>query len=275
MTKKRPFLKWAGSKYNCIQTICNLLPPGQRLVEPFGGSAVVFMNTNYPSYLVCENNADLVDLYQRVKTDSKEFIDNCQNYFKQEFNDKARYYELREQFNKSPPGALRSALFLYLNRHGFNGLCRYNSKGIYNVPFGLYNKPYFPKTELIDFSQKSQSADFYHQDFRKTFAMAKAGDVIYCDPPYVPATENAKTFRYSSTSFTSDDQIELAELAKKTAEKGIPVIISNHDTEFTRTHYQGAAITSFSVSRTINCVGSLRHPVKELVAVFSPDELNT
>lgn len=95
---------------------------------------------------------------------------------------------------------------------------------------------------MMLFYKKCLSAQFIHGDFRNTFALAKPGDVIYCDPPYVPLTENNQTLPYNQKLFSLEDQIELAELAQETASKGIPVIISNHDTEFTRYHYKKAQI---------------------------------
>ncbi|WP_241480572.1 Dam family site-specific DNA-(adenine-N6)-methyltransferase [Legionella norrlandica] len=244
------------------------LPAGRRLIEPFTGSGVVFMNTNYPSYLLAESNIDLINIYKTLQMSGEPFIDYCEQYFTPEANSKEKYYELRDQFNILKNSSQKSAVFLYLNRHGYNGLCRYNSRGKYNVPFGLYKKPYFPRKEMILFYQKSSSVQFIHDDFRKTFTLAEPGDIIYCDPPYVPITENTQTLPYNQKLFSREDQIELAELAKETASRGIPVIISNHDTEFTRYHYQKARIKSFLVSRWISCQSHQRLPVKELVAVF-------
>lgn len=268
MTKIRPFLKWAGSKYNCMNEILLSLPQGKRLIEPFTGSGVVFMNTNYSSYLLAEGNLDLVTIFTKLQKHGNSFINYCQQYFKQEKNCKDAYYSLRDEFNNMSNSKKKSAIFLYLNRHGYNGLCRYNSKGKYNVPFGLYAKPYFPAQEMLMFHQKSNNTEFIHQDFRKTFALAEPGDVIYCDPPYVPLMQTTGAIRYNQKSFTNEDQIELAELAQETAAKGIPVILSNHDTEFTRHHYRKAQLKSFSVSRWISCHPDKRQPVKELIAVF-------
>ncbi|HAU1779675.1 TPA: Dam family site-specific DNA-(adenine-N6)-methyltransferase [Legionella pneumophila] len=269
MVKIRPFLKWAGSKYNCLNEIISSLPTGQRLIEPFAGSGVVFMNTSYSSYLLAESNPDLVNIYRILQLNGESFIDYCQQYFTPEANCKEKYYELRTEFNNLMDSNQKSAVFLYLNRHGYNGLCRYNSKGKYNVPFGLYEKPYFPRKEMMLFYKKCLSAQFIHDDFRNTFALAEPGDVIYCDPPYVPLTENNQTLPYNQKLFSLEDQIELAELAQETASKGIPVIISNHDTEFTRHHYIKAQIKSFYVPRWISCRSQMRLPVKELVAVFN------
>ncbi|CEG58482.1 Dam family site-specific DNA-(adenine-N6)-methyltransferase [Legionella fallonii] len=269
MTKIRPFLKWAGSKYNCLNEIISSLPSGNRLIEPFAGSGVVFMNTDYSSYILAESNPDLVEIFTTLQDQGEDFIDYCQQYFQPEANCKEQYYKRRDDFNQLGYSYQKSAFFLYLNRHGYNGLCRYNSKGIYNVPFGLYAKPYFPRKEMLLFHQKSKHAQFIQNDFRSTFQLAEPGDVIYCDPPYVPISPKTKPLPYTQKQFSEEDQIELAELAKITAAKGIPVIISNHDTEFTRRHYQKAKIKSFPVSRWINCNAQGRQPVKELVAVFT------
>lgn len=268
MKKIRPFLKWAGSKYNCLEKIIPLLPHGKRLIEPFAGSGAIFMNAEYPSYLLAESNQDLITLFNSLKQQGESFIQYCQNYFQPEFNNKEVYLTLRADFNGLKNSNEKSALFLYLNRHGYNGLCRYNSSGLFNVPFGQYIKPYFPLEEMRLFCKKSQEAEFMVADFRKSFEQAEPGDIIYCDPPYVPVSENAKPFPYTQKKFEIIDQIELAELARETASKGIPVILSNHDTEFTRHHYKQAKIRSFTVSRTISCLGDKRQPIKELLAIF-------
>ena len=269
MTNKiRPFLKWAGSKYNCLNEIISSLPPGVRLIEPFAGSGVIFMNAHYSSYILGESNPDLIQIFTALQQHGEDFIDYCEQYFQADDNCKEKYYERRTEFNQLTDSHQKSAFFLYLNRHGYNGLCRYNSKGIYNVPFGLYTKPYFPRKEMLLFYKKSKQAAFIQNDFRNTFELAQPGDIIYCDPPYVPLSENTKPLPYTQKIFSQEDQIELAELAEKTAARGIPVVISNHDTEFTRYHYQKAQIKSFPVSRWINCNAEQRQPVKELVAVF-------
>lgn len=268
MVTSRPFLKWAGSKYRCLNKVLPALPPSNRLIEPFAGSAVIFMNTNYSTHLLGESNSDLIQLFSHIKEGGTAFIDTCRHYFTTESNTKEFYYQTREQFNHSANSEEKSAMFLYLNRHGYNGLCRYNASGHYNVPFGLYANPYFPEQEMLHFYQKSSTAQFFENDFRATFELAEPGDVIYCDPPYVPFKPNAQTIAYTEKKFREEDQIALAELARETSSRGIPVIISNHDTEFTRHHYKKATIESFAVSRVINCQGDLRRPVRELLAVF-------
>ena len=268
MMKVKPFLKWAGNKYRCIEHILQELPQANRFIEPFTGSAAVFMNVDYPSYLLAEDNADLVALFYHLQQEGELFIAYCERFFCPANNCASQYYQLRQQFNECNVSRKRAAMFLYLNRHGYNGLCRYNQRGIYNVPFGRYIKPYFPRAEMQYFHQKSQLASFTHNDFRLTFSQAKPGDLIYCDPPYAPIVQTSNFSNYTHKKFGEEEQIILAKLAVECANKGITVVISNHDTEFTRHHYREGEIKSFPVRRSISCYAKNRLPVQELLAVF-------
>lgn len=268
MIKTRPILKWAGNKFGCLNHILPQFIPAKRLIEPFTGSAAIFMNADFPKYLLAEANQDLIFLFQHLQKEGESFIAYCEGYFSKESNTSRYYYELRNKFNQTVEPRERAALFLYLNRHGYNGLCRYNQRGGYNVPFGLYIKPYFPHKEMQFFHKKSAKATFIHSDFCKTFELAKKGDLIYCDPPYAPLKQVSNFSSYIDKKFNLEDQIKLAALAKDAASRGITVIISNHDTAFTREHYDGAEIKSFQVRRLINCVAENRSPVRELVAIF-------
>jgi DNA adenine methylase len=265
----RPFLKWAGSKYAIRQHILANLPKGNRLIEPFVGTGTIFLNTEYKKYLLAEKNPDLVDLFRFLQQEGEAFIQDCLPYFQPENNCAEKYAFFRSAFNdtlnKPEKKRARALLFVYLNRHGYNGLCRYNNKGGYNVPFGRYAERILPAESMREFHRKSQQAVFEHADFRETFKKAKKGDVIYCDPPYVPLTS---TFRYVPGDFTIDDHMELAQLAEKLGKKGIPVIISNHDTPETRKYYKSARMSELSVFRPINCQTHNRGRAAELIAVF-------
>ncbi len=263
-------LKWAGGKAKQIDKIKSLLPKGNRLIEPFVGGGSVFMGTDYPSYLLGDINSDLISLYQILKKDKGQFIAYAKQYFQEDDNDKDMFYFYRESFNGLNNSQTKAALFLYLNRHGFNGLCRYNKKGIFNVPFGRYKKPYFPEKEMILFYEKAKLAKFVNTDFIEILNFAKIGDVIYCDPPYVPLSKTAAFTAYSSGKFNLNQHIELARIAEYLANNGIPVLISNHFTKFTQNLYQNASkIKVFNVQRNISCKGETRGKVQEVLALFS------
>ena len=267
----RPFLKWAGNKYRIIERVKKKLPRGNRLVEPFTGSGAVFLNTEYDEYLLCDANRDLIELYTILRDEGGHFIEEARRYFDGRHNNEASYYELREEFNIARSHEKRAALFVYLNRHGYNGLCRYNAKGRFNVPFGRYKRPYFPEKELLSFHHKAQRAQFQLAGFEQTMTQTRKGDVVYCDPPYVPLSTSANFTTYSAGGFSMEQQQHLAELAGDNARRGIPVLISNHSTELTRRIYKAAGGNcgrAFSVQRYISCNGSRRHKASELLALF-------
>lgn len=264
----RPFLKWAGGKTRVVPRIRSYLPAGSRLIEPFAGSAALWLATNYPSALLADINADLITLYQTLQREGPSFITYCQTFFTPALNTPDAYYAARNRFNTTTDPSEKAALFLYLNRHGYNGLCRYNGKGTFNVPFGRYRQPYFPAREMHHFWDKSRTVTFQVGDFRTILAQAHAGDVVYCDPPYVPLSPTANFTDYTQEGFTQADQEELAEWARQLAQRGIPVLISNHATAFTQALYHDAHQIIFPVSRSISCHGSTRAPVNELLAVY-------
>ena len=270
MAVLKPFLKWAGGKFKLAPFIHKNLPnrTGKRLIEAFAGSAAVSLALDFDAYILNDTNADLINLYRILKSEKQSFIDFAHSFFTPSNNQEARFYELREQFNNSNDVAERSAIFIYLNRHAFNGLCRYNSKGRFNVPFGKYKSPYFPETEMQGFICKADRMELMNGDFQTTLMLAGSDDIVYCDPPYVPLSETASFTAYATGGFDFNDQIRLATIAQQTAEQTQGVLISNHDTEFTRKIYQSARIETIDVQRNIAANGSSRQKVGELLAIY-------
>lgn len=273
LLKNRAFLKWAGGKFSLVEQIHNLLPDGDRLVEPFVGAGSVFLNSNYSSYLLNDINPDLINLYQDLQHDCESVIQEAQKLFCAANNDEKRFYALREEFNRTTDKKYKSILFLYLNRHCYNGLCRYNMSGGFNVPFGQYKAPYFPKKELYCFAEKAQKAIFTCESYQNTFSRVSTDNVVYCDPPYAPISLTANFTSYSKNGFSIEDQSQLAEIAYQTSvDKKVHVLISNHDTVLTRSLYQKAQISELMVRRTISQKGDNRVKVSELMALFSGQE---
>ncbi len=269
--KNRAFLKWAGGKYSLVEHIQARLPQANKLIEPFVGAGSVFLNTQYKRYLLNDINPDLINLYNFLKVQPDAIIHDARSFFNGERNDEKMYYALREEFNATEDEYYRAILFLYLNRHGYNGLCRYSLAGRFNVPFGRYKKPYFPEHEMFVFAEKAQKATFTCLPFEKVFTRARRGNVIYCDPPYAPISKTAAFTSYAARSFGQDAQEKLAELAMRTAKKrGIPVLVSNHDLPLTRSLYKGADFSMLSVKRSISQNGATRKPVDEILAYFPP-----
>lgn len=267
--KHRAFLKWAGGKFSLIEKINQEFPKAKVLVEPFVGAGSVFLNTKFEHYYLNDINADLINLYQLLQRDAETFIESAREYFCPQYNQEDKFYSLRQRFNDSKDIVERSLLFLYLNRHCYNGLCRYNQSGKFNVPFGRYKAPYFPEKELRIFAQKSDRATFSCVSFSEIMKNAPVEAAIYCDPPYAPVSDTAYFTSYAKQGFGLDEQQQLADLAVQiNTKQGNFVMISNHDTELTRTIYSGAKIIELSVARFISQKGDARKKVSELLAVY-------
>ncbi len=261
----KSILKWAGSKAGMMPALSGHLPAGDRLVEPFAGSCAVMMATDYPAYLVADINPDLINLYRQIKEHTRLFIVLALSLYAQ--NKSAEdYYKIREQFNHTASLTLleRAAYFLYLNRHGYRGLCRYNGKGEFNVPFGNYANPYFPLEEIEAFAAKAQRATFICADFRETLSLTRTGDVVYCDPPYDGTFTN-----YHTGGFDKAAQRDLASMLTSVSER-CPVIASNSDTPFTRSMFNAYELFSVNAARSVGVAAGEGKKAAEIIAVRGP-----
>jgi len=266
----KPFLKWAGGKSRLLDRILPKLPTGGRFIEPFVGSAAVAINAPHDSILASDQNADLINLYQHIQRDAEAVIAEAQTLFRPETNSEQAFYALREEFNGAPASLRRSAIFIYLNRHAFNGLCRYNAKGKFNVPFGRYKGPNLPERQIRSFAQRTIGADFRRSDFGELMREAGEGDAVYCDPPYVPLSASASFTSYATDGFGPAEQQRLADEALSAANRGATVLISNHETLKTVRLYHRASLEFFPVQRMISANGSDRWAANELLALFMP-----
>lgn len=264
----RPFLKWAGGKYQLLPELMPHLEGGRCLLEPFVGAGAVFLNSDFKRYHINDANPDLIHVYETLKVEGQSFIEYAQSFFKKKTNQEHYYYAARDKFNALDHTPEKAALFIYLNRHGYNGLCRYNSKGIYNVPFGRYKRPALPTESMAAFHEKLQDSKITCEHFAKVMKRIGKYTIVYCDPPYVPLSSTAHFTRYSRLQFLEEEQRQLADCAKRLQKKGHRVILSNHDTPLTREMYSGASIQSLDVNRSISCAAYRRDPVRELIAVF-------
>jgi DNA adenine methylase len=265
----RPFLKWVGGKSRLLDYLLPKLPTGSQLIEPFVGGGSVFLGANYERYVLGDTNEHLIELYQAVKTNPDAFMAVAEKFFVGENLSPERYNELREQFNTERDPLVRGALFLYLNKHGFNGLCRYNKSGKFNVPFGWANRvPSFPHIEIRTFAQKAKAATFVHGDFVELMSLAKVGDVVYCDPPYLDR-DNAQSFKaYGANKFDIARHRELADCARRLSASGIPVAISNHDCTAARELYADADIHTLFARRSVSATTERRGDVAEIIAIY-------
>ncbi|HEI6817721.1 DNA adenine methylase [Yersinia enterocolitica] len=270
----RSFIKWAGGKSRVLPELLPYLPKADCLIEPFVGGASVFLNTDYRRYILADINLDLIRLYREVKSNSDQLIDVARKLFATG-NSKEEYLRNRKIFN-STKGLLdvnRAALFLYLNRHGYNGVVRYNQSGGYNVPFGQHKiAPYFPEAEIRLFAEKANDtkAIFLCSPFQNTLkVMVGADEAIYCDPPYLPVSATSNFTQYHTEPFTEKHHRQLAaELLEVNRKYGAQVVISNSDTEITRKIYHHFCLYEIDVQRSVSANTSNRQKAKEVIGVL-------
>jgi len=177
-------------------------------------------------------------------------------------NEKTYFYTRRVRFNQlvsegKSDTKEAASLFYFLNRTCYNGLCRFNRKGEFNVPFGQYKKITY-KTDFTEYVSAFAHWEFTCVDFEKV--PLEAGDFIYADPPY-----DVEFTQYSKENFGWDDQVRLAELL---ARHPGPVVLSNQATERVQQLYRklGFTVTILNAPRLINCTGD-RTPAQEVLAI--------
>lgn len=266
----KTILKWAGSKAKVMPELIKHLPAGNRLVEPFAGSCAVMMNTDYAAYLIADINADLINLYLQVQEHENPFIALAAAIFAQNPSEQD-YLRIRKEFNNEAGLTLlyRAVYFLYLNRHGYRGMCRYNLSGKFNVPFEKLAKPYFPVDEIRAFAEKAKRAVFICADYQGTLAQVQAGDVVYCDPPYAGVFT-----QYHTKGFDETEQELLAYRLYQISLDGIPVVASNSDTLLTKRIYSEFTRHVISAPRSIGVAAGAGKRASEIIAVSGSVEFS-
>lgn len=262
-------LKWVGSKARVMSQLLPHLPKGKRLVEPFAGSGAVMMNTDYDEYLIADVNPDLLNLYRMIKEKPEAVIQHLGSLYMNNQTEED-YYRAREVFNAGLRWPLeRAVYFLYLNRHCYRGVCRYNRRSHFNAPFGHYKKPYFPEAEIRAFAEKAIRATFICASYEETLQLVRPGDVLYCDPPYIPVSRTADFTQYHADGFSEQQQAGLAGLLERLAQS-VPVIASNSECDLTHSLYRNFERHTITVPRSIKAAAGEGKTVSEVVAVLSP-----
>jgi|KBSMisStaDraftv2_1062788.scaffolds.fasta_scaffold198940_1 DNA adenine methylase len=263
-----PFLKWAGGKRQLLAHIEPLLPERiDTYFEPFLGGAAVFFRLaaagRFRRAVLADANPELVNCYQAIRDDVDGVIAALGKYR----NSRALYYRVRRRDPARLSPTERAARLIYLNRCGYNGLYRVNSKGQFNVPFGRYRRPL-----ICDEPRLRAAAAALHKvriicaDFAKTLRNVGPGDFVYLDPPYVPLSATSSFTAYARSNFGPADQERLAGVLRKLAAREVPALLSNSDCAVTRQLYDGFdGISTVPARRAINSVGHARGPVDELL----------
>lgn len=268
-----PLVKWAGGKRQLLAVLNNRLPDcWNDFYEPFFGGGAFFISLRNQGRIsravIADLNSELVSFYQVVKTRPDALIDALSDESFE--NTSAAYKRLKDEFNDTVPdrrnAVRRAALFIFLNKHGYNGLWRVNSKGKFNVPFGNYAKRSIPSAASIHlFSDLLRQVTILNADFEKAVRTAKKGDFIYFDPPYHPLSKTARFTGYNCTGFSLDDQVRLARVFDRLSKKGVHLMLSNSKVPAIEGLYEGYTVETVAATRCINCNGKKRSGMSEII----------
>ena len=247
-SEARPFLKWAGGKRQLLPQLRRFYPARFGAYhEPFLGSGAVFFDLAATGRLrrgavrLTDVNTDLIGCWLQVRDAPDAVIDRLRTLESGHGDDPAgHYYRIRDKrFNPARrhsmrgPGAYTpdlAAMLIYLNRTGYNGLFRLNSKGMFNVPRGRYVKPRICDADnlgRVAATLSDLAAAIDYQPYRQVLHAAGRGDFIYFDPPYAPLSATARFTSYTPGGFTSADQRQLQQVVVELAERGCHVLLSN------------------------------------------------
>jgi DNA adenine methylase len=259
----RPFLKWAGGKTQLVPQFMRLIPRRyKRYHEPFVGGGALFFALRPQEAALSDINQELIDCYQAIRDDAAAVIAALGKHR----YEKDYFYRVRQLDPSALTPAKRAARTIFLNKAGFNGLYRVNSKGQFNVPFGRYRNPTLcDAPNLRACSLALQNVQLVVKDFETAALEARRGDFVYFDPPYVPVSDTSYFTSYIPGGFGWEEQRRLAAVFGKLAKRRVKAMLSNSDVPAVRELYRGFRIDRVEATRRINCNSAGRGSIGEIV----------
>lgn len=260
-----PFVKWAGGKRQLLPQIKERMPEKyNHYYEPFvGGGAVIFelLPTNA---LINDINKALINVYKQIRNIPEVFLKLVKKLDKEMWEDgKEYYYSLREHYNnkliKAEYDVELAALFVFINKHCFNGLYRVNGKGLFNVPYNNSRRASATENTIMEISKYLQSVTIMDGDFEVACKNAEKGDFLFIDSPYAPL--NPTSFEsYTKEGFDIESHKRLAKFYDELTVRGCYCMLTNHNTELINELYSNKnyKIDVVSVKRMINSDASNR-----------------
>ena len=260
-----PFVKWAGGKRQLLPQIKERMPEKYNsYFEPFvGGGAVIFelLPTNA---LINDINKALINAYRQICNAPEAFLAAVKQLDEAMWEDgKKYYYSLREHYNdklmKAEYDVELAALFVFINKHCFNGLYRVNGKGLFNVPYNNSRRTSVDESIIMEVTRYLQGITIMDGDFEEACEGAGQGDFVFIDSPYAPL--NPTSFEsYTKEGFDIESHRRLSNLFDKLTNRGCYCMLTNHNTELINELYSGKGYRRdvVSVKRMINSDASKR-----------------
>lgn len=260
-----PFVKWAGGKRQLLPQIKERIPEKyNRYYEPFVGGGAVTFGLQPANALINDINKALINAYRQICNAPEAFLKAVNRLDAEMWEDgKEYYYLLREQYNdklmKSEYDVELAALFVFINKHCFNGLYRVNGKGLFNVPYNNSRGASVDERVIMNVSEYLQGVTIIQGDFEAACADADKGDFVFFDSPYAPL--NPASFEsYTKEGFDIESHKRLARLYGELTARGCYCMLTNHNTDLINELYanKGYNIDIVTVKRMINSDASNR-----------------
>lgn len=258
------FIKWAGGKKWLASR--GVLPPPtsfNHYFEPFLGGGAIFFSLSPRTAYLSDLNSELIETYRILKENPEGLKKKLSKH--QQKHSRDYYYTIRANPSGSP--LARAARFIYLNKACWNGLYRVNAAGQFNVPIGTNTNIISDQLNLHNFSKALKNASLKCCDFEETIKQAKAGDLIFADPPYTVKHNKNGFIGYNEKIFSWADQERLANALGKAAQNGVKLIITNANHESIHQLYYFAEPHIFS--RTSLIAGSAQRRGLITEAIFT------
>lgn len=274
--KLKPFIKYCGGKSRLLPYIFDHLPDITSInnyFEPFVGGGSVFlglytkdMNEPYDrGYTISDINDNLINCYEVIKSNINELIIELKKDIYK--NEKENYYTCRSRFNQikfdssKELSVEKAALFIYLNKCGYNGMYRENSRGEFNIPFGKMNNPKIvDDTTLYSIHNCLQNINIACCEYNNILDIVEKNDFVYIDPPY------HNTFTdYTNNKFGDIEQKNLKQFIDTLTEKGVKVMLSNSATQFIKDLYNNYRQINITIKYSLGGKGADRGNKQELL----------
>ena len=260
-----PFVKWAGGKRQLITQIRERMPEKYNdYYEPFIGGGAVIFDLLPANALINDINKALINTYRTICNEPDAFLKEVNRLDNDMWEDgKKYYYTIREHYNdklmRSEYDVELAALFVFINKHCFNGLYRVNGKGLFNVPYNNSRRVSVDEDVIIATSEYLRGVTIIDGDFEQACKNAKKGDFVFIDSPYAPL--NPTSFEsYTKEGFDIESHKRLAKLYDELTARGCYCMLTNHNTELINELYgnKDYKIDVVSVKRMINSDASNR-----------------
>lgn len=254
-----PFVKWAGGKRQLIPQIRERMPKKyNKYYEPFVGGGAVTFELLPADAVINDINRALINTYKVIKDIPAEFLAWLEKLDREMWEDgKKYYYMLREHYNdklmQDEFDVELAALFVFINKHCFNGLYRVNGKGLFNVPYNNSRRESCDAETIMAVSEYLKEVTIMEGDFQDACEDADKGDFVFIDSPYAPL--NPTSFEsYTKEGFDVESHKRLAELFDELTARGCYCMLTNHNTDLINELYgnKGYRMDVVSVKRMIN-----------------------